>query len=112
MSSKPNLIIILIVLWGLLATGASFYLWNENQRLKEVNSILSESNGVLKKLVANEYESYQAINDCFVVKKGLCNPEDFKNSLQTLGDEADGLYGQISAFNQQLQRLGVSNEKP
>ena len=112
MSSKRNLIIILIVLWGLLASGMSLYLWNENQRIKEVNSTLSESNEVHKRLVGNEYKSYQAINECFVLKKGLCDPEDFKNRLQTLGDEADGLYDQVSAFNQQLQRLGVSNEKP
>ena len=111
MSSKRNLIIILIV-WGLLVSGLSVYHWSENQRLTEVNNTLSKSNEAHKKLVENEYKSYKAINDCFVVQKGLCNPENFKNSLQTLGDEADGLYDQISAFNQQLQRLGVSNEKP
>lgn len=103
MDSKTNLIIILIVLWGLLATGLSIYLWNENQGLKETNSILSKSIGVHKKLVGNEYKSYQAINDCFVVQKGLCNPEDFKSKLQALGDEADELYHQISAFEQQLR---------
>lgn len=91
------------MLWGLLATGLSLYLWTENQRIKEVNSILSESNDVHRRLVENEYKSYQAINDCFVVQKGLCNPEDFKNRLQTLGDEADGLYDQIHKFDQQLK---------
>ena len=103
MSSRRNLIIILIVLWGLLISGLSLYLWRENRKLREVNDTLSKSNEVHKRLVANEYESYQAINDCFVVKKGLCDPEDFKNRLQALGDEADGLYDQISAFNQQLK---------
>lgn len=112
MNNRRNLIIILIVLWGILATGLSLYLWIENQRIKEVDDTLSKSNEVLKKLVANEYKSYTVINDCFVVQKGLCSPEDFKSQLQTLGDEADGFYDQISAFNQQLQRLGASNEKP
>ena len=102
MSSKRNFII-LIVLWGLLATGLSIYLWKENRRLKDVQGILSESNEVHKRLVANEYESYQTINDCFVVQKGLCDPEDFKSKLQSLGDEADGLYEQISVFNQRLK---------
>lgn len=86
-----------------MATGLSVYLWSKNQGLKETNSILSKSIEVHKKLVGNEYNSYQAINDCFVVKKGLCDPEDFKSKLQTLGDEADGLYNQISAFDQQLK---------
>ncbi|KKR71500.1 MAG: hypothetical protein UU14_C0026G0010 [Candidatus Roizmanbacteria bacterium GW2011_GWB1_40_7] len=103
MSSKRNLIIILIVLWGLLASGLSLYLWGENQRIREVNDTLSKSNEVHKKLVENEYKSYQAINDCFVLNKGLCNPEDFKSKLQALGDEADGLYDQISAFERQLK---------
>lgn len=105
-------ILILFVLWGLLSTIAVIYLWSSNQKLERTNKILVESNEVLKKLVANEYESYQAINDCFVVQKGLCDPEDFKNRLQVLGDEADGLYDQQSVFKQQLQRLGVLNEKP
>lgn len=107
MSNRRNFII-LIVLWGVLATGLSLYLWIENQRIKEVDDTLSKSNEVLKKLVANEYKSYTVINDCFVVQKGLCNPEDFKGRLQVLGDEADELYDQLTAFNQQLQTLKVS----
>ena len=100
------------MLWGLLVSGLSFYLWTENQRIKEVNDTLSKSNEVLKKLVANEYESYTSIYTCFVEQQGLCDPEDFKSKLQSLEDEGDKLYDQQSAFNQQLQRLGVSNEKP
>lgn len=95
-------ILILLVLWGLFSTGAAIYFWNSNQKLKEVNNTLSESNEVHRRLVENEYKSYQTINDCFVVKKGLCDPEDFKSNLQTLSDAADGLYEQISAFNKQL----------
>jgi len=96
------------VLWGLLVSGLSIYLWMENQRIKEVNTTLSKSNEVLKKLVANEYKSYQTINECFVVQKGLCDPEDFKNRLQVLGDEADGLYNQVATFNTELETLKLS----
>ena len=90
-------------MWGLLVSGLSFYLWRENQGLKKVNETLSKSNEAYKRLVANEYKSYQTINDCFVLKKGLCNPEDFKTRLQVLGDEADGLYDQIHELDQQLK---------
>ena len=91
------------MLWGLLVSGLSFYLWTENQRIKEVNDTLSKSNEVLKKLVANEYESYTSIYTCFVEQQGLCDPEDFKSKLQALGDETDLFYDQIYEFDQQLK---------
>ena len=100
-------ILVLLVLWGLLSTIAAIYFWNNNQKLERTNKILVESNEAHKKLVKNEAASYASIYTCFVEQRAQCDPEDFKSRLQTLGDEADGLYDQISAFNKQLQTLKV-----
>jgi len=95
--------LLLLLAWGLVASGISLYLWIENQKLRELNISFSESNQVHRRLIENEVESYRTIYDCFVVNRGQCNPDGFKNKLQTLGDEAEGLYGQISILDKQLQ---------
>jgi len=100
-----NKTLIFLVIWGVLSSGAAVYYWKTSQRLIETNRILNESNALHKQLVENEYKSYQAINDCFVVNRGLCNPEEFKSRLQALGDEADEFYKQIEIFGRQLQLL-------
>lgn len=81
----------------------AFYLFNTTQHLEQTNQILSQSNITHKKLVTNERASYEAINDCFVVKRGLCNSDEFREKLQVLGDEADELYTQISLLDKQLK---------
>ncbi len=94
---------IFLILWGLLSTLAALYYFSSIQKLEKTNSILWQSNAAHKQLINNERESYEAINDCFVVKRGLCNPDEFKGKLQVLGDEADELYSQISLLENRLK---------
>lgn len=92
-----------LFIWGGISTMVAFYLFNTTQHLEQTNQILSQSNVAHKKLVTNERASYKAINDCFVVKRGLCNSDEFRKKLQVLGDEADELYTQISLLDKQLK---------
>jgi hypothetical protein len=92
-----------LFIWGVISTMVAFYLFNTTQHLEQTNQILSQSNITHKKLVTNERASYEAINDCFVVKRGLCNSDEFREKLQVLGDEADELYTQISLLDKQLK---------
>lgn len=94
---------LLLTTWGILATITALYFFNNTQKLEQANSMLRQSNAAHKKLTTNERASYEAINDCFVVKRGLCNPAEFKEKLQVLGDEADGLYNQISLLENRLK---------
>lgn len=96
-----------LIIWGVLSTIAVFYFWNANQRQEKVNTLLTESISLHKKVIANEVKSYYAIDDCFVVNRGLCNAEEFKNKLQILGDESYELYSQISLLETELNK---SNE--
>lgn len=93
----------ILFIWGVISTLTAFYFFNTTQHLEHTNKILSQSNIAHKKLITNERTSYEAINDCFVVRRGLCNPAEFKEKLQVLGDEADGLYSQISLLENQLK---------
>ena len=93
----------LLLVWGLISTIAALYFWNTNHRQDRVNALLTESVSLHKKAIAVEAKSYYAINDCFVVNRGLCNANDFKNKLQSLGDESDKLYEQISFLEKQLK---------
>ncbi|MEK7550821.1 MAG: hypothetical protein AAB535_03500 [Patescibacteria group bacterium] len=94
----------LTIAWGLLAS-AALYLWVNNQKLEVRNKTLTDSNEIHRRLIENEVESYRTIYDCFVVNRGQCNPDDFKDKLQTLGDEASEFYKQIEIFDQRLQLL-------
>ena len=94
---------LMFTIWGLLSTLAALYFFTATQTLKQTNSILRQSNAAHKKLITNERASYEAINDCFVVKRGLCNPDEFKVKLQVLGDEADVLYSEISLLENRLK---------
>lgn len=102
-NKKHKLPVLLIIICGAVASISMVLLWRDNQKLKETNNTLLKSNEVHRKLVENEYKSYQAINECFVLKKGLCDPEDFKSKMQTLGDEAESFYNQISILDEQIQ---------
>ena len=93
----------LLIIGGLLSILVAFYFFSTTLKLAQANSILLQSNSIHKKLITNERESYEAINDCFVVKRGLCNSDEFKEKLQVLGDEADELYIQISLLDKQMK---------
>jgi len=93
----------ILFIWGLISTLTAIYFLNTNQHLEHTNQILSQSNITHKKLVTNERTSYEAINDCFVVRRGLCNPAEFKEKLQVLADEADELYAHISLLDKQMK---------
>jgi hypothetical protein len=94
---------ILLIAWGIVSTIVALYFFSTTQKLAQANSILLQSNAAHKKLITNERESYEAINDCFVVKRGLCNSDEFKEKLQVLGDEAEVLYSQISLLENRLK---------
>lgn len=94
---------LLLTTWGILATITALYFWHTNQQQKNVNALLTESISLHKKALANEVSSYYAINDCFVVKRGLCNADEFKSTLRTLGDQADGIYNQIANIENKLK---------
>ncbi|OGM55595.1 hypothetical protein A3F62_02175 [Candidatus Woesebacteria bacterium RIFCSPHIGHO2_12_FULL_44_11] len=100
-------ITVLLILWGIFSTSIAIFFWNKAQKLNAVNKTLFQSNELHKELVKNEVASYEAINDCFVVNRGLCEPKDFKKKLETLGDEADELYSQIHSYDKQIQTLKV-----
>lgn len=97
---KYNLFLLFLIL---ITTTAAIYFWRSNQELKNTNSLLRESISLHKKAIAVEAKSYYTINDCFVINRGLCDTEDFKNTLQTLGNEADGLYNEISKLETKLK---------
>jgi uncharacterized protein (UPF0333 family) len=97
---KDNLLLLFL---ALITTIAAIYFWRSNQELKNTNSLLRESISLHKKAIAVEAKSYYAINDCFVINRGLCNANDFKTKLQSLGNESDSLYNQISLLEAKLK---------
>jgi hypothetical protein len=94
---------LLLCAWGIISTVTALYFWNASQTQKQVNTLLTESISLHKKAISNEAKSYSAINNCFVKNRGLCDADEFKNTLQSLGDEADGIYNQIANIESQLK---------
>jgi hypothetical protein len=94
---------LLLLAWGIISTTTAIYFWNATQSEARKNNLLTESISLHKKAIANEAKSYNAINDCFVVNRGLCDADDFKDTLRTLGDEADGIYSKISALEAEIK---------
>lgn len=93
----------MLIIWGLFSTVAALYFWNDNQKQEKINTLLTESIALHKQALSNEVKSYYAINECFVVKRGLCNAGEFKKTMSTLGDEADRLYSHIANIESQLK---------
>lgn len=96
-------ITLLLTTWAVISTITAIYFWNTNQNQAKTNLLLTESISLHKKAIANEAKSYNAINDCFVVNRGLCNANDFKSTLQTLGDQADEIYNQIAIIEKEIE---------
>jgi len=94
---------LLLTAWGIISTLAALYFLNAYHIQKNTNILFSESIALHKKAIANEAQSYNAINDCFVINRGLCDADEFKNTLQSLGDEADEIYNEISLLEREIK---------
>jgi len=93
----------ILLAWGIISSLATLYFWNASHKQEKMNSLLNQSITLHKQAIANEAKSYNAINDCFVVREGLCNAEEFKDTLKVLGDEADTIYGKIVVIENELK---------
>lgn len=93
----------LLLAWAIISTITGLYFWSLSYKQENINSLLNQSIALHKQAIANEAKSYNAINDCFVVRRGLCNADEFKDTLQILGDEADIIYNQIVDIESQLK---------
>lgn len=93
----------ILFVWGIVGTLTALYFWNTSYKHEKINSLLNQSIALHKQAIANEAQSYNAINDCFVVRRGLCNAEEFKDTLKVLGDEADAIYGKIVVIENELK---------
>lgn len=94
---------LLLIIWGVLTSTTTIYFWSYNQKQEKINDLLTESISLHKKALSNEVKSYYVINDCFVVKRGLCNADEFKKTLNTLGNEADELYNRIWKIENEMK---------
>lgn len=93
----------ILLVWATISTITTLYFWNSSYKQEKINSLLNQSITLHKQAIANEANSYKAINNCFVVNRGLCDADEFKNTLQGLGDEADVIYSQIANIESQLK---------
>ena len=73
----------ILIVWGILTTITILYFFTVIQKQERINTLLTESISLHKKAIANEVSSYNAIHDCFVTKRGLCDADEFKEKLQT-----------------------------
>lgn len=94
---------LLLIIWGVLTSITTIYFWSSTQKQEKRNALLTESISLHKKALSNEVKSYYAINDCFVVKRGLCDADEFKNTLQTFGDQANEIYNKIAIIEKEIK---------
>jgi hypothetical protein len=102
MSNRRNLIIILIVLWGLLVSGLSIYLWRVNQRLEARNQLLFRGIKDSRDFAKNSNDSYRMLGEC-VADYSKCDPNETKSKLLKLRDEKDKIWSRLQELDQQLQ---------
>jgi len=106
-NQKNKLLIILLIAWSILASGFSYYSWNNNQRLKTINNSLLESLIEANNLAKNASTAYKVFGEC-VANQNTCDKNATENSLLELNEEKVRIEARIIEIQKKIRLLKVN----
>jgi len=103
-SKRYKLLVLLIVIWGLVASISSILLWRDNQRLKSLNQLLLKGIVTARDFAQNANEAYRTIGEC-VADYNSCDPQEAKDTLIQLDNEKDKINMELQRIDKELNSL-------